>query len=493
MLDLFVWYASIDPYERAHDISSLRPKELRNVEIMLQRYGAYGEHLVSMQAIAEAHGFTKQNVSRIINEVLERIEQDALPINLLDEVRATIEPHMPATVDELQAKVGQRLGPSLSIKNAERFAQEVLRTSIVDLGALRDPETGDADIAAAFRQVILSMVRSVGAAQVHFLAGLMSERLGRWVAAPEITTHAKSRFGFQWLSEQDGWFWYGQETDNVATRCALKILHVAERSVDVLDIAAGLDRWQRTAKWRNIAGMYSIALPVHVLAELVTQLPSVEPAQSARFRLANGAAQPESHLSETEATILGSMRKSNCVLTRGELITELVDTGLVNQVTLDTTLGGSPIFKSVDRAYFTVVGGRLGVRPEPTANIHPAQVVPPPDIDGEGWNKLFIEIPKTAFRHNKWIIPRRLSVLLSSGAYTINNFSDPAIFKGPELGKPAFHRLIGKLAPPGRTDPLRVEFRVHPEKRIISFKVIETDDDTWRSVYLRMANGRRRP
>lgn len=489
MLDLFVWYAKKYPTERAHEITSLGKNELRSVEIMLQRFGAYGEDCTSLQSIAEAHGVTRQYVSLITIDVLERIESDALPSNLLDHIRTAIEPHMPATVGELEAKLRQRLGPSLSIKAGERFAREVLGTSIVDLGALRDPDTGDAAVTAALRDVILTIVRSVGAAQVHFVAGLMSERLGRWVTTNEVVAHAKSRFGFEWLDERDGWFWYGQAIDNMAVRCTLKILHVAEQSVDIQEIVAGLTRWTKKAHAQNI-GLFTIQPPLSIFNELVARLPMVELMQSTKFRLAPEARTDASTtpLSESELKILEVIRKHDGLVSRHGLNVALVDTGAISRPSLDAVLHHSPIFKTIDRSFWTVVGGRLAERPmqeaigarkiaralqEANSYVHPACVIPPADIDGEGWHKLYMKIPKTAFIHNKWVIPRRLRVLLSSGAYDLVNHHDPVFYKGPELGTPAFHRLIGKLGPPGRTTPMHVEFRIHPEKRRIAFFVID--------------------
>lgn len=489
MLDLFVWYARTYPTTRCSDITSLGKNELRIVEIMLQRYGAYGDDRTSLQVIGEAHGITKQYVSRITLEVLERIKADALPGNLLDHIRGAIEPHMPATVDQLEAKLRQWLGPSLSIKAGEHFAHEVLGTSIVDLAALRDPDTGDATVTAALREVILTIVRSVGAAQAHFVAGLMSERLGRWVTTNEVVAHAKSRFGFDWLNEQDGWFWYGQATDNMAGRCVLKILHVAERSVDIQEIVAGLTKWTKKAHAQNI-GLFTIQPPLSIVAELVARLPLVEQMQNTRFRLAPEARMDacSNVLSESERKILGVIRKHDGVVSRHGLNEELVDTGAITRPSLDAVLQFSPIFKTIDLSFWTVVGGRLVERPmqeaigsrkiaralqEANSYVHPATVIPPADIDGEGWHKLHMLIPKTAFIHNKWVIPRRLRVLLSSGAYDLVNHHDPIFYKGPELGKPAFHRLIGRLGPSGRTTPMRVEFRIHPEKRRIAFFVLD--------------------
>lgn len=91
---------------------------------MLQRFGDYGQDCTSMQAIAEAHSLSRQHVSVVTIDVLKRIESDVLPNDLLDHIRYAIAPHTPATVDELEAKLRQRLGPSLSIKEGERFARK---------------------------------------------------------------------------------------------------------------------------------------------------------------------------------------------------------------------------------------------------------------------------------------------------------------------------------------------------------------------------------
>lgn len=457
---------------------------------MLQHYGAYGDDLISMRCIAEAHGVTKQCVSLIKIDVLHRIQTDPLPDHVLDHIRIAIKHHLPATVDELEAKIRQLLGPSLSLKAGERFAREVLGTSIVDLAALMDPDTVDAEVQAALRELILTIVRSVGAAQVHFVAGLMSDRLGRWVTASEVAAYAKSLFGFEWLAEHDGWFWFGLETENIAVRSALKILHVSDRSVDIQEIVAGITRWNKKAHAVNPAGMFTVQPPLAVLNEIVTRLPLVESIQSTKYRIQLGKKSDShrDHLSESEVKILEVIRKHNGLVSRYDLIQQLVKTGALTQATLSSTLQYSPIFKTMDFAYWTVVGRRLVERAlsestgdqqvarvlvDASSYVQPANIIPSAEIDGEGWHKLSMTIPKTAFIHNKWIIPRRLRVLLSSGWYGVVNKCDQVFYKGPELGTPAFHRLIKKLGPPGRSTPMKVEFRIQPETRLIAFFVLD--------------------
>ena len=355
----------------------------------------------------------------------------------------------------------------------------------MDLTALRDVETNDASIATTVLDVIRAVVRSVGAAQVHFVAGLMSERLGRWVTASAVVEYGKSRYGFEWLDEHDGWFWYGQDTDNLAARCALKILHSAEKSVGIQEIVAGIHRWNQ-ARIDRSAGLYTVLPPLSVLEEIVARLQFVEATKNMKFHIESkeNSDTGNHQLSASEAKILASIRKNGGVISRQALYEELVDTGVVERNAFDAALQYSPIFKPVAFGSWSVVGALLVQRPmlevgdrRPFASadsfIHRANVIPPPDIDGEGWHRLHMNIPKTAFLHNKWVIPSKLRVLLSSGAYDLIGHHDPIFYKGPELGKPAFHRLLGKLGPPGRITPMRVEFRIHPDKRRIAIVMLD--------------------
>lgn len=497
MLDVFVWFARSKVGDRTRDISSLNFSELRAVTIMLHRYGAMGEHVASLQAAGDAYGVTRQYAMIIANQVTARIEEEGLPRHLFDHIRDLATPHLPATVDRLNEKLRPHLGPMLSIEGVERFAHDFLSCSIVRFDKTRGLQpntrlaTGDSDddasIVRVVREVSLAMIRSVGAAHVYFVAGASSKKVGRGVTPDEVMKCARMIAGFEWLLEIDGWFWLGHTNENRVKTCAMKVLHVADRNVDVEEIAGALARAFKARYGQDVTRPYLIAAPTAVLTEVLTRLPGVETIQHKKFRMDEraGEALNDELLSESEAKVVEVMRAHGSVVTRSQLTSQLVDTGLVGAPSLDQVLSNSPVVKALDFGYWTLVGTTLTARPElkplpsPMSRDGLAQgAVALPSEDEEGWLRFEVTVPTSAFRVTgaKWVLPVKLAAALTSGAYTVNGFADPAVFKGPEIGGPRLHRFLLKVAPPGRTSPARLDLRVHPEKREIHFSILDVEE-----------------
>jgi transcriptional regulator with XRE-family HTH domain len=497
MLDVFVWFARPKAGDRTRDISNLNFSELRAVSIMLHRYGAMGEHLASLQAAGDGYGVTRQYAMIIADQVTARIEEEGLPRHLFDHIRDLATPHLPATVDQLNEKLRPHLGPKLSIEGVERFAHDFLSCAIVRFDKTRGLQantrlaTGDSDddasLVRAVREVSLAMIRSVGAAHVYFVAGASSEKVGRGVTPEEVIKCASMVAGFEWLLESDGWFWLGHANENRVKTCAMKVLHVADRNVDVEEIAGALARAFKTRYGQEVTRPYLIAAPTAVLTEVLSRLPGVETIQHKKFRMGEraGDALNDELLSESEAKVVEVMRAHGSVVTRSQLTSQLVDTGLVAAPSLDQVLYNSPVVKALDFGYWTVVGTTLTTRPElkplpsPMSREGMAKAaVALPNEGEEGWLRFEVTVPTSAFRVTgaKWVLPVKLAAVLTSGAYTVNGFADPAVFKGPEMGGPRLHRFLLKVAPPGRTSPARLDLRVHPEKREMYFSILDIEE-----------------
>ena len=497
MLDVFVWFVRPRAGDRTRDISSLNFSELRAVTIMLHRYGAMGEHLASLQAAGDAYGVTRQYAMIISDQVTARIEEEGLPRHLFDHIRDLATPHLPATVDQLNEKLRPHLGPMLSIEGVERFAHDFLSCTIVHFDKTRGLQantrlaTGgggdDASLVRVVREVSLAMIRSVGAAHVYFVAGASSEKVGRGVTPGEVIKCASMIAGFEWLIEIDGWFWLGHANESRVKTCAMKVLHVADRNVDVEEIAGALARAFKVGNRPEVARPYLIAAPIAVLTEVLSRLPGVETIQFKKFRIGErvGDALNSELLSETEAKVVELMRAHGSVVTRSQLTSQLVDIGLVGAPSLHQVLSSSPVVKALDFGYWTLVGTTLTTRPElkplpsPMSREGVAQgAVALPSDDGEGWLRFEVNVPVSAFRVRgaKWVLPVNLAAVLTTGAYTVNGFADPAFFTGPEIGTPRLQRFLRKVAPPGRTSPARLDLRVHPEKREMSFAILDVEE-----------------
>ena len=489
MQAVFAWYSRRRPATRTHDIHALSKSESRSVEILLQRYGAKGEPLSSLQAAGEAHGITRERVRQITESVTSRITDNALPTTLLDHLRIAIEPRLPCTVAKLDSSLRGLLGPHLSIEGVERFAREILGMSVVRIkvtpGAFATtrmavridaPEDGTL---AAIRNVVLAMIRTTGAAQIHYVAGAASEALATGVSPAEVLECCKMHSKFEWLVEADGWFWLGPSTENRVKNCTMKVLCVANRNVDIEELAAAIARVRITRYGPDVVRPYLINAPLPVLKEIVTRFPMVTTLQHNDFRMAERLGSQdgveEAYLSDTERDIAAVIRGSGGIASRSQLVADLVDSGRVIAITLNMTLDSSPVVRRIDSGLWALCGTTLS--PAALGDAYTQSVVKRRVRTRvqDGWHLFDVRLPASAVERGDWFVPVGLADILSIGEYAVDGFSDPALFVNTERGNPTLKRFVNQLMAAGLDAQARFCLGVHPDSRKIILSAIETE------------------
>jgi hypothetical protein len=90
--------------------------------------------------------------------------------------------------------------------------------------------------------------------------------------------------GFAWLSEPEGWFWYGSANENRARTSAMKVLSVANRAVDIEELYGAMAR-SRTMNGIDRAVPVSVSIPISILQAGLAQFSELSRWQSNDFHL----------------------------------------------------------------------------------------------------------------------------------------------------------------------------------------------------------------
>lgn len=482
------WFARKNPYHRTIDYDTLSPAEVRMVDIMLHRFGVYGEEVSTLQNIGDRIGLTRERVRQIGEEFIKNLDQVDIVTPALDRLVFDIQASLPCKVEDLDRVCRGLLGDSLTIVGADRFAREVLGKSVVKMvsnpsnmqghsALVAIPEEApDAADLRAIRQVAVSMVRSCGAAQLHFVAGMSSTILKRGITPEEVERSCKFFNHFEWLSEEDGWFWFGPAADNRAKTAALKVLSVATRNVDVEEIHDAMSRARMLRYTQDRQRPYMVDVPQVVLREVLTRIPGIETVQYNDFRL-DVAISPEDVLSETEMAIWNVIQLHGGVVTRQILLEEVLATRDITTVALNFAIDGSPILVRLDKGLWSIRGTRINAQAVAAAIALNAASAgggarffreTPEPVDG--WWNMRVAVPESAIVRRHWIVPVAVETLLSPGEYAVEGFDEPANFTiGVNANLGGF---VGKLLVAG-VEPNEVFLLgIHASERKIRFKRI---------------------
>ncbi len=480
------WFSRKNPYHRTVDYDALNESEKRMADIMLYRFGVFSEDASTLQRIGDRIGITRQRVQQIGEDFITNLAEGNIGTPMLDQLKSAIQSNLPCKVEELDRVYRWLLGESLSIIGADRFAREVLGRSVVKIltkpanmqghstpMAVQD-DTPDASELRAVRQVAVSMVRTCGAAQVHFVAGMSSTVLKRGVTPEEVMRCCRVFSNFEWVIEDDGWFWFGPALDNRAKTTALKVLSVATRNVDVEEIHDAMARARLMRYDPDRPRPYLLDAPLPVLREVIGRIPGIKTVQFNDFRL-DVLISPAEVLSDTELAILGVVKRHGGVATRQTIAEEVLATLDVTPMALNFALDGSPIMVCLDRGIWSIRGNRIDAQAVAVALERYAssagggmRFVTDSLEPVDGWWKLRVAVPESAFRRRHWIVPVAVECLLHPGEYSVDGYADPANYLvgvNSNLGG-----FVGKLIIAGIEPHEEFLMGIHASERRLSFE-----------------------
>lgn len=102
----------------------------------------------------------------------------------------------------------------------------------------------NSDIPDQVFSVARSIARSEGAACLKDIAFRLSEEHGRWISLRDVQAVVKASPEVQWLDEEKGWLWFGEQAQNRVLNHVRKILCVARR-ISIDELYEGLIRSYR--------------------------------------------------------------------------------------------------------------------------------------------------------------------------------------------------------------------------------------------------------
>lgn len=475
------WLCRANAAKRTTAYDDLAVSEQRLADMFALRYGVDGEANTTLQMIGDRFGLTRERIRQVVSKMSERTDRMKLLTPIIDRLGEMLKPHLPATVESLDATFRDVLGGALSIESVDRFCREILGRNVITMTArpadmaltwsptVIDPDQHDAERIRAIRDAAMRMIRCCGAAQAFFVAGAASEAIGRGILPSDVERDCRMIPGFEWLIEKDGWFWYGESKENRLVAVATKILTAAGQRVDAEEILAGLVRSRRGNYEPDRQRSFLIEPPLQIVVEVLRRSTGFRNIQYDDFFL-ESPSPIEAVLSDAEVAVHRLMSNNGNLAARHTLNSQLVDRGLVKHMALQVSLDNSPIYRQLDRGVFALRGASLSAAALQAAldsvGGDVATVASPSERDGAGYYHLDCELTENMARNRYWSIPSKYARLLEDGDYELEGFVEPVVFSR-NFGNNRINRFVSKVLSLGFSAGDTFDLAINPETRRI--------------------------
>lgn len=483
------WLVRSKSFRRTFDFDALTPEEKRLVDIFSCRYGVRGEDESILNIIGGRYNLTRERIRQITSVMIERVAGTSFATPKIDQLTTEVKAVVPCRVDQLDTKLRPLLGETLSIIGADRFARDVLGKAIAvvtdrpaDMALAWDkivvaPDEHDAEALRAVRDAARAMIRSVGAAQVYFVAGAAGQILGRGIPPEKLMQCCRVISGFEWLSELDGWFWFGPEGENRLLRIAQKVLTIANRSVDGEEIHAALVRSRRDRYDPTQSRPYLIEPTIDIVIEILRRLPGVRNLQSNNFKLET-ALPLKDILSETELEIYDCLTTHGGVAATATLRQELIETGRVKHMALHVSLNSTPIVLPIDFGLYALRGYSLSPESlfDEAAAIGGRRASAQRVLDcGGGQYSVEFELTQYMLQTRFFSVPVAMAKILREGEYRVEGAEGNANYVILGSGARRLRLFINKIVEAGFVEGDIVRIAIDPKEHIFKFERPKND------------------
>lgn len=475
------WLSIARITKRTTNLEALSEAEKRSVNVFAQRYGVYGESRSILQIIGNEYGITRERIRQITEKMAERAALLTVKTPCIDKLAEEIKQFLPDTIKALDEKFRELLGEELSIESVDRFSREILGKKIVDFTEnpvmmAINPESHDPILFKALREASHRMIRACGAAQIYYVLGDVSNMLQKAVPLEDAEKACSLMSGFEWISEDSGWFWFGHETpaENKLHYVTRKILAVANRKVDIEDILQGLIRNRREKYDETLSKVPPIEPPMSIAMAVLAKTPWLKVVQSDDFLLLNQIA-VEDCIQGAELKVYQYLDENNGVASRHSITKYLVDKNGMNLVTLSVVLDSSPILARLDTGIFCLRGRPIDADAMREAldtvwGVGAVEGRPSRQIvtDADGW----IEIGAVL---NKYNIDRRMFTIASSIRHhfengqelSVSGTNDKVVFRKYENGECRLNGLLSILLRMGAKENDAINLKVNQMANVL--------------------------
>lgn len=480
------WLCRQPLIHRTTDLGELSSRELRCTQIFAQRYGVAGHERSTLQAVGTAFGLTRERVRQIVARMLDHLQGTTIEAAQISRLGRDLEPLLPMSLREADHRFRAQLGEDLSLLDVDTFAREVLGRSFFQYvggdpsrpGVWTDDHLlpaggGDDALIRAVRDKSIEMIRANGAAHVFFVAGAVGEVLARGVTPDEVRSTLKLITDLQWLNEEDGWFWFGESTENRLLTVAKKMLTAARGRLDVEEILAGAMHSRRyftnTHALRNGGVQHVVEPPWEIVREVLSATSWCKTIQYNDFVLIEESKE-DGVLSEVEKALLAKIRKEGGVVSYRALKKAIMAADLVKGTSLSVSLDNSPLAYKPDWGLVAVRGVPFqgdalerarrevgGAAQEPRSNFP----------DGNGFFHFTTTLAKYVVNARYWCVPQMLSKHLGEGDYKVQGFEQTVRVHRYASSDTRFNGLAAKVIAMGFKIGDQVTLKINPSARLI--------------------------
>lgn len=483
------WLSRKSISRRTLDRNELTQVEKYHADIFSARYGLYGEEASILANIGKQNGVTRERIRQIMQKMSDRALDLTMETPNLARLKTEVDRLAPASIEEIDSALRSLLGQSLSIRSAQRFAAEILGRKVATMTKapwaqnssraqmVEDDQNVQSDeFMRVIRSTALRMIRSAGAAQVHAVAGISSEELGAAVSAKQVRATCAIVQGFDWLTEKDGWFWFGPDSDNRLLHVTKKVLAAAARRVDIEDIYGAMGRSKRWNYRADNILSYAIDAPMSAILQVLSRVPWLTTVQKNDFILTSGI-DPKDVLSNVEYAILELIRSGKGVTSKFLMDRDIVPRLKVTSIAVATAASNSPIFIQPGHGLYAVRG--VDINPEglleASLSVHGLRDNPNGVAlvsDEQGFYKWSFAFSQYQRDNRILTVPTALARLMQEGSYDVEDWDEPVFFVDGDGHKSKFFRkLVGKIVKQGIQVGDTAVLHVNPDTRQMRFAI----------------------
>ena len=331
-------------------------KNARNIALTIRRLGWDGEKRQTLESIGRPLGLTRERVRQIEARTVRKLQRAGFVPDSVTQSIKIAERLTPAVDTEVTRALRDKglteksFGAAGLVTAAEVFVGRA-RFRAMSWGkrvllVRTQSTTAVNEIALAARR----FVRSRGCANTFDLSDEFREAFSRNPSQAFIAAIVGKHKGFEWLNQDEGWFWYRPKEGRAHNRLInyLKRILAVSATVQLSEIRSALRRNYRTANF---------APPVSVLASICDRVAFAQRNADQVMRIEDEI-DWNSVLAATEAMFRDILRSHGPVLRREELFDHSLALGM-NEHTFNVYSSYSPILSRPATGFYSLVGAQI--------------------------------------------------------------------------------------------------------------------------------------